>query len=351
MKSKLKSFKRSRMLALMLLFIFSLFFCTATDTRAENISERESTVGANYTEAIKRMRNGFESFEESIDISDLSILPEELGRLFADATKDTPYLFYVSNNLSYSYRKGGFVVAVKPKYTMERAEAEEALEYCKGEIKKISSLLIEFESDVERVIGAHDLICAHFTYDLTLESDDLYSFLRTGSGTCQSYTWMYMAILRELGIECSYVASDTISHIWLAVRIDGEWYYSDVTWDDPPGAEGSGEISRRHLLFSDKKADTDGYLDRYGALDIKCESKKYDGNDFLSDIHFCSVSGDLDHDKAVTIHDLLLFRLYLEGKSVPNKKTCHVCADANGDYSIDSSDTETIRRLIIDDLN
>lgn len=347
MKSKLKSFKRSRMLALMLLFIFSLFFCTATDTRAENISERESTVGANYTEAIKRMRNGFESFEESIDISDLSILPEELGRLFADATKDTPYLFYVSNNLSYSYRNGGFVVAVKPKYTMERAEAESALEYCKGEIKKISNLLLEFKSDIERVVAAHDLICANFTYDITLESDDLYSFLMMGSGTCQSYTWMYMAILREMGIECSYVASDTISHIWLAVRIDGEWYYSDVTWDDPPGSEGSGEISRRHLFFSDKKADFDGYADRYGALDVKCNSQRFDGNELMSDIPACTLKGDADRDGEVTLRDLLLLRHQLENDRETKLEACRVCLDTDGNFLLDGEDAANIRSIIL----
>ena len=156
-----------------------------------------------------------------------------------------------------------------------------------------------------------------------------------------------MALLREMGIECHYVASDSIAHIWLAVKIDGEWYHSDVTWDDPPGMEGSGEQSRAHLLFSDEKADADGYTDRYGAIKIKCESTGYDGNELLSEIPFCTLSGDSDHNGQISLYDLVLLRLYLEGKWNTTQDVCLICADANGDLCVNGTDAEYIRRMLL----
>ena len=158
-----------------------------------------------------------------------------------------------------------------------------------------------------------------------------------------------MAILREVGIECRYVASDTISHIWLAVKIDGEWYYSDVTWDDPPDREGQDEISRKHLLFSDEKADGDGYIDRYSSFDVKCNSKIYDESDLLSYIPFCALSGDIDHDGKVTLYDILLLRLYIENGNTLNLDVCPVCADADRNHLVDGDDAEHIRRILLGD--
>ena len=331
-----------KIISVILILVFILFIVAVG---ADNIEQADKK---RNMEATARIRRGIEEFADCIDISDLSITPYDLGRIFSDALKDSPYLFYVSNNLSYTYRQGGDVVTVSPKYLIEKNEAEEAVSYCKNEIEKMAQLADLCDGELERLVFAHDLICQKFMYDTTLESNNMYSFLKSGKGTCQGYTWTYMALLRELEIECRYVASDTILHIWLAVRIDGEWYYSDVTWDDPPSKEESGEYSRAHLLFSDEKADKDGYSDRYGAEDIKCKSKIYDGNDLSQIYPFCTLSGDVDHDGDITLYDLLLLRLYLENKSALSKYFCLVCSDAYSDVCIDRSDVEYIRRVILE---
>ena len=229
---------------------------------------------------------------------------------------------------------------------MEKEEAHAALEFCMGEIKRIADLVLRIEGEENRLVAVHDIICRDYSYDLTLQSNNLYSFLKEKKGTCQGYTWAYMAILREIGIECRYVASDTIAHIWLAVKIEGEWYHSDVTWDDPPSGEESGEISRRHLLFSDEKADKDGYTDRYGSMEIKCESKIYDNGEKLENRNICLLLGDVDHDGKVSLADLLYFRQYTEKEIVP-KPVCPICADGDKSYVINERDAELIRQVIL----
>ena len=343
----LKKVRINKAKTVALFLLFALFLSVV----AVNANETEEDNERRYKEAVTRVRCGIEKYEDSIDISDLSISRDELGRIFSDAVKDTPYLFYVSNNLTYTYYTNGSVVAVKPKYTMGKKESEEAVLYCREEIEKMASLASRCESDLEKLVFAHDLICQRFSYDLSLESNNMYSFLKSGKGTCQGYTWTYMALLRELGIECRYVASDTVMHIWLAVMIDGEWYHSDVTWDDPQGNENGGEYKRAHILFSDEKADKDGYIDRYCSDNIKCQNKLYDGENFSSILPFCIQSGDLDHDKKVDLYDLLLIRHYLKCAEKAEQKICCACADTDRDLDIDETDVVYIRRTLLENIS
>ena len=286
--------------------------------------------------AIERMTQGFENFEERIDLSDLNIPLSSLSVLFSHATKNSPYLFYVDKRLTYTYR-GNAVFSVMPKYNLTKDEANAAVEYSRGVIEKIVGLANMGNSELERLLLAHDIICYHYSYDLTLECNDIYKSIKEGKGTCQGYTWTYMAVLRELGIECEYVASDTISHIWLRVKIDGLWYHSDVTWDDPVGDEAT--VSRRHVLFSDDKADMDGYRDRYGACDNQCTSAIYDENDMSDILSPNHVASDINHDGAVDLGDLVII---LQGGA-----GCPICRDVDGDLILTENDTFATRELIL----
>lgn len=324
-------------------FILPIVICTdvfAVDTES-------GTKNRDEQEAIERMRSGFENFEEQIDLSAYNVSPQNLTRLFANATKNSPYLFYVDKNLSYTYRTGGNVFSVTPKYNCTQAEFKQMRDFCQSEVKKIAVIANEGESELKKLIYAHDIICRSFSYDLTLESNNIYTFLTMKKGTCQGYTWTYMAVLRELGIECEYVASDSIIHIWLKVKIDDEWYYSDVTWDDPPGDEGKNvPVSRKHLLFSGRKADKDGYKDRYGVSNENCASEKYDGFDFsevLSPAHEC---GDVNCDGEVNAYDVICLRRYIEcGEG--SEIVCPICADVDGDFWISETDIQLAREIVL----
>ncbi len=323
------------MIMAVILAFSSVLDLSAAETEREGENEHDS--------AVERMIRGFEAFDESIDLSDLGVKTGELGALFAAVTKNSPYLFYVDNNLSYTYKSDGTVVSVIPKYNAKQDEAEKMTELCRNEIIKLVSIASLGESEIERVELAHDLICLRYEYDLTLESKDLYTFLSSGKGTCQGYTWTYMALLREMGIECEYVASDEIVHIWLRVKVDGEWYHSDVTWDDPPAnGECGGEVSRRHFLFSDKKADRDGYSGRYGAIERECTSEKYDTAVFSP----CSLAGDIDHSGELTLSELVALRIYIE-TGEKKGRICPICADADSDLDLDENDVKHLRELIL----
>lgn len=61
--------------------------------------------------------------------------------------------------------------------------------------------------------------------------------------TCSGYTNLFSILCKHYGIPCENVYMDGMDHTWSANDIDGQWYYTDVTWNDTTGED-------RYLLLS-----------------------------------------------------------------------------------------------------
>lgn len=287
----------------------------------------------------EKVREGFYSFSESIDIREYEILPDELTGIVASVIKDDPYLFFVDGNMSYSYEPGGFVISLKPKYTMRGEEVFLAWDFCRQMVRELAKEADRFQTDAQKALYLHDAICLMTEYDGKLENDDLYDLFVSGRATCQGYTAAYLAALRECGIEAHFVASDSIEHIWNCVKIDGEWYHVDLTWDDSKTGD-SAEVSRRHFLLSDADAERKGHKDWYSVSDFACKSDSYSECDFDLLLHSSFKKGDVDHDCALTLADILVLRRDGEG-------SCLECADVDGNGEVDIADLELIRQKLL----
>ena len=84
-----------------------------------------------------------------------------------------------------------------------------------------------------------------------LEYDYTYSFYSSdailrGTGVCDSYARLYYLLCRVAGLEAYVVYGETNRgyHAWDTVKIDGEWYYADPTWDDHPANDPAMDYSQ-----------------------------------------------------------------------------------------------------------
>ena len=290
------------------------------------------------------IRAGFYGFCESIDISEYNVLPEDLSFLFSSIIKDDPYLFFVDTTMSYSFEPGGRVLSLRPGYKMRGEEVMYAWECCREWVKMLADEAKKYESEEQKALYLHDRICEFIEYDKSLESDNLYSMLISGEGTCQAYTLAYVAVLRECGIEAHYAASDTIEHIWNYVMIDGEWYHADLTWDDSASTE-QGEVSRRHFLLSDEAAEQRGHKDWYSFFGVACSSDKYLDYDFSLTLQDAHMIGDGNHDGHVDLADLLYLRRALSASDT--ESGCANCFDVDGNGAIDLDDAGLLRKKLL----
>lgn len=127
------------------------------------------------------------------------------------------------------------------------------------------------EYDIE--LAVHDRLIEIIDYDTetlsqsvnaspTPDNDNPYGALISKRGICAGYTSTFQLLMDMLGIECLTVngtAYDAVSeHAWNMVRLDGEWYCVDLTWND------TGSVWAEHEFFnvtSDFMSDTEHFWD------------------------------------------------------------------------------------------
>lgn len=119
-------------------------------------------------------------------------------------------------------------------------------------------------TDMEKAKALHDYLVRTCTYDylnylhgsIPQESFTAYGALVRGTAVCQGYAEAYGALLREVGIDSTYVSSDAMNHGWNIVTIGGRNYHVDVTWDDPVRRDGTDggfwdQVDTDHFMISD----------------------------------------------------------------------------------------------------
>ena len=94
-------------------------------------------------------------------------------------------------------------------------------------------------SDVDKVMAVHDYLIDHIEYAYSHIVRRAYGALIEGKAVCQGYAQSFQKILSNLNIEGHTVIGWNISekpvlHEWNRVKLDGKWYYIDLTWDDTP---------------------------------------------------------------------------------------------------------------------
>ena len=145
-----------------------------------------------------------------------------------------------------------------------------------GKVKQIADECMQKagSSDYARALWLHDWLISNADYDTT----DTYFYadgvLLHGAGVCQSYALAYEMLLRAVGVESLYVTgdaiigSDTESHAWNLVKLNGKWCHVDCTWDDPIG----GEETRVYFGLTDELISKDHLWAGRGGVVPACES-------------------------------------------------------------------------------
>ena len=102
-------------------------------------------------------------------------------------------------------------------------------------------------SEYAKALWLHDWLLKQLEYDKTLKWSSAESALTRELGTCQSYESAYAKLLTAAGIENSETRDTYDGHTWNAMKLDGQWYQTDCTWDD--SSDNWYSFDQRHLYF------------------------------------------------------------------------------------------------------
>ena len=216
----------------------------------------------------RRLYQGLLEKQTRIDVYDIGFPFTESGKtafreIYSSVVNDHPELYYVTNGFnSEGYTNGSYLVVI-PTYNdlldTDSAQFEDA-------VTEALTVVDESMSDLEKALALHDYLALHVAYNhASLAYGDpafsAYGALVDGSAVCQGYSLAYKLLLDQCGITCVTVSSNDLNHMWNAVQLDGDpnWYYVDVTWDDPV-YDKYGRCTHDNFLLSEQGLISTGHV-------------------------------------------------------------------------------------------
>ena len=97
------------------------------------------------------------------------------------------------------------------------------------------------------------------TENIEGNENDAYGALVDGKAVCEGYARTFQLLCNKADIDCVMVSGtvDNTNHAWNCVKIGGEWYQIDVTWNDTDGENNYAENDYFNLtddlMFKDHK--------------------------------------------------------------------------------------------------
>ncbi|MDO4270848.1 MAG: hypothetical protein Q4C72_08005 [Eubacteriales bacterium] len=121
-------------------------------------------------------------------------------------------------------------------------------------------------TDEEKLRALHDALIRLCRYDTetaegTSPDGATAPFAADGAlidhkAVCAGYGRAYGMLCEAVGLRAIYIASEEMNHGWNAVRLDGQTYFIDCTFDDPVPDRGDYVSDQYFLLPADRLAKT-----------------------------------------------------------------------------------------------
>ena len=291
---------------------------------------------------------------------------------------DHPEVFWWGNRYTYS-TVGGKVTKVEFTFMYDREKILSMQDETEDAARDILSQLPADATDFEAALFFHDWLGENVVYKAPATVDDptdyqsytVYGALINGEGVCECYAEAFQFLCHMAGIPAIGITgtadngSVTENHKWNGVKLGGEWYLVDATWDD------AGEYGVRHSYFGMTGADM---ANHFVSEDLKEGLPAFDSDKASYYVYYGLMCDGSDPEEAV-VRGLELakekdgdtFLLELRGTDADAAADCFALLKANGsrrlraiidtynrlngtDYSLDSyfsvSDMNTLCYII-----
>lgn len=188
----------------------------------------------------------------------------------------------------------------------DNANKQEYIDELNALVDTIVAEANKFETDYEKALFLHDYIIgkARYSEEKLAEAEkevhspeceliySAYGCLVEGEAVCSGYTRAYKMLLNRLGIESIYVRGESRGekHAWNCLNIDGEYYLTDVTWDDWE-IDGKDYGSYEYFCLTDAEMEEDHTTKMENFRLPECDSEKYHYNGYyMKDYSYSAAS-------------------------------------------------------------
>ena len=154
--------------------------------------------------------------------------------------------------------------------------------------------------DYDKLKYIHDYLVLNCENDTESPySDTIYGALVQKKALCEGYAKAFSYLCNLAGIENTIVTGETtVPHMWNMVKLGGNWYHVDVTWDNPDDAlhkEYPDVILYQYFLVTDSVIENNRTIRNIPAEPPKANGRNEnyfvrEGTDINSESEFLTVS-------------------------------------------------------------
>lgn len=202
------------------------------------------------------MKEGLLAMKDSFPVLKLS--NRELSEIYFLLRLDCPEIFY-SVKFSYRYYTDSSMVEFVPEYLFTKDKIREHRQAMAARVKKLARPAENLD-EKGKELYIHDFIVKNVTYDKLKKeySHEIIGALGNGVAVCEGMAKAVKILCDTLKIWCIVAVSEAnpekgikYRHAWNIIRIDGQYYHLDATFDN--SLSGEDHIRYDYVNLSDKQ--------------------------------------------------------------------------------------------------
>lgn len=219
------------------------------------------------------------------DVNALTLDENVLNKVFHCVMNDHPELFFVSGYQYTRYTVGDVLTKLVfcATYNMDKSQVSEMQFQIADYVEKCFAQMPQYIDEYDKVKYLYEYIINNTEYDLEAENNqNICSVFLTGRSVCQGYAKAIQYLLQKQNIESLMVTgyANQDSHAWNLVKINGAYYYMDVTWGDASYTFENGDymdkrapINYDYFLVTTEELETTHVIDEEIQLPVCTETK------------------------------------------------------------------------------
>ncbi len=204
---------------------------------AKAVSYYYDQLNKEQKKAYYAMKEGLLKLEDSFAVPKLSA--KELSDIYFMIRMDCTAIFY-SVTFSYRYYADSTAVEMIPRYLFPKDKIKEHRQAMEARVKKLARQAMDLDEKGKELF-LHDFIVENVKYDKLKKeySHEIIGALGNGVAVCEGIAKAVKVLCDEWNIWCIIALSEAnpdkgikYRHAWNVIRIGGQYYHLDVTFDN-----------------------------------------------------------------------------------------------------------------------
>lgn len=175
----------------------------------------------------------------SFEGTGIAVTKDDIKKIVAYIKNDVHELYTLrAYTRDWVVDSNGYITSFKSRFFKQFSyeEYKASMVRINGAVEKILGKITPAMSEGQKVRLIYDELIKLVSYSLNSTNvDDIHGAFIGNKVLCDGYARGFAYLCQRAGLQTNYITgqSSVGLHAWNNVKVDGQWYHADPTWDDP----------------------------------------------------------------------------------------------------------------------